>query len=1050
MSPARERTNLATPRTLRPREGPQAEEQGPQLQNVAIMESDGLAAKDAHVFIAALDEVDLTRFRVVGAYTRYDESVRNALQDAQQKILAGFEPHGRKRENHLVWAAPGSGKTYFVQQVATSLPPGTRYHELNLAKCTEPEFRSGLGALDRNEACLCLVDEVDAKPQDPWPYEVLLPYLDAAVDRDARFVFVLAGSSGSSLDEIKQRIAARPKGADLLSRIPTGYEYEIRPMTLGDRILIVLSQLRQAGWEAGREIRAVEKLGLYYVALNPRLANARQLREFAVRAVERVPKSDDRVKYDHLFIPGDPENKAFWVQALPGAEHLVNTFVTLARDYVESALPRGSLIGPSAAPSGAPIVAIGTRPNTNLLRQLTSFIGREREMAEVKRLLSTTPLLTLTGTGGCGKTRLALQVAADLLGEYSDGVWLADLAALFDPTLVPKTVASALGVPEQPGQSLTETLVDRLRSKSLLLVLDNCEHLVGACAELGDVLLRSCSNLRILATCREPFGVPGETLWQVPSLSVPDPRRQPPPEHLAQYEAIRLFVERAASNQPGFAVTERNATAVANVCTQLDGIPLAIELAAARVKGLTAEQIAARLDDRFRLLAKGSRTALPRHQTLRAALDWSYDLLLEKERAALRRLSVFAGGWTLEAAEAICSGEEIEATDILDLLTQLVDKSLVVAETQGGQGRYRLLQTIRQYSRDRLLEAGEADIVRRCHRDWYLRLAEQAETHLNGSAQGVWLERLEVEHDNLRAALEWGMSEEDAGEFGLRLAVALRVFWEKHGHFTEGRRWLEGFLARSKAPSPLLKTTALNGAGILAYRQGDYGQVSMLCTEALTLSEESGDKRGAAQSLHFLAHLQQARADYASASEMMERSVTLYQEAGDTGGTANSVDCLGEIARSRGDYDSAAILAEEALTLYSRIGDIRGKAHALHNIAYITLRRGHPGRARALFRQSLNLAREIANKRDIVFALAGLAGASVGDMEPTWVARLFGAVEALLGGMEIHLEPAEDAEFVRNLAVVRARLNVESFATVWAEGQAITLEQAIEYALAEN
>jgi ATPase family protein associated with various cellular activities (AAA) len=301
------------------------------------MGPDGPAPQDAQAFIAALDEVDLARFRVVGTYTRYDEAVRNALQDARQKILAGFEPPGRKRENHLIWAAPGTGKTYFVQQVAASLADRIRYHEVNLAKCTEPEFRAALGRLDDGTACLCLIDEVDAKLQEPWPYEVLLPYLDAAVERGAPFVFVLAGSSGASLDEIKQRIAARPKGTHLLSRIPSGHEHVIGPMSLGDRLLIVLSQLRQAGQETGRDIRAIEKLGLYYVALNPRLANARQLREFASRAVERVPKTDHRVKYDHLFVPGDPENKAFWVQAQPVTERLVGSFVVITADAVRGA-----------------------------------------------------------------------------------------------------------------------------------------------------------------------------------------------------------------------------------------------------------------------------------------------------------------------------------------------------------------------------------------------------------------------------------------------------------------------------------------------------------------------------------------------------------------------------------------------------------------------------------------------------------------------------------------------------------------------------------------
>jgi len=340
-----------------------------------------------------------------------------------------------------------------------------------------------------------------------------------------------------------------------------------------------------------------------------------------------------------------------------------------------------------------PLKALDAWPN-NLPIQLTSFIGRERETAEIKRLSATTRLLTLTGAGGSGKTRLALHVATDLLEHYPDGAWLAELAALSDPTLVPNAVASGLNVPEQRGHPFTETLIDFIHSKSLLLVLDNCEHLLPACAALADRLLRSCPTLRMLATSREPLGIPGEVIWRVPSLSFPDPRRLPSLEHLNQYEAVRLFVERARSNAPGFAVTSANAAAVVQICQRLDGIPLAIEMAAARVKVLTVEQIATRLDDRFRLLSSGPRTALPRHQTLRAAMDWSYDLLPERERGVLRRVSVFAGGWTLEAAEAICARDDVEASDVLDLLAHLVDRSLVIAEPHGGAVRYRLLETV--------------------------------------------------------------------------------------------------------------------------------------------------------------------------------------------------------------------------------------------------------------------------------------------------------------------------------------------------------------------
>src|SRR5215207_1535500 len=364
------------------------------------------------------------------------------------------------------------------------------------------------------------------------------------------------------------------------------------------------------------------------------------------------------------------------------------------------------------------------RPLNNLPLELSSFVGRERALAEVERSLENTRLLTLMGSGGCGKTRLALAVASELVGGLEDGVWLVELAPLADPSLVPQAVASTLGVREQPGRSLTETLCDYLRSKKMLLVLDNCEHLIEACATLAEALLRSCPELRVLATSREALGINGEVAWPVPSLSLPDVRRLPDIESLPQYESARLFVERAVAVKPDFVLTEQNAAVVAQVCYRLDGIPLAIELAAARTKVLSVEEIADRLTESFALLSAGGRTARPRQHTLHATMDWSHELLSRKERTLFRRLSVFAGGFSLEAVESVCIGEDVERDEVLGLLSHLVDKSLVVAREEGGETRYRLLETVRQYGREKLEASGEEAEAGWRHADFFGGFAE--------------------------------------------------------------------------------------------------------------------------------------------------------------------------------------------------------------------------------------------------------------------------------------------------------------------------------------
>jgi predicted ATPase len=443
----------------------------------------------------------------------------------------------------------------------------------------------------------------------------------------------------------------------------------------------------------------------------------------------------------------------------------------------------------------------------NLPAQLSSFIGRESEGAEIKKLLARSRLLTLTGAGGCGKTRLALRVAGDLLSDYSDGVWLVELAPASDPEMVIQITAEVLGIREQPKRSLVETLRDGLRSKRILLVLDNCEHLLDACANLAGALLKTCINLRILATSRQAIGVTGESVWQVLPLTTPAAGATTKSlESLSQFEAVRLFRDRAVAVQPRFALTAATAPAVAQICWRVEGIPLAIELAAARVSALSVVQIADRLQDSFQLLSHGKRTALPHHQALRATIDWSYALLTDAERTLFQRLSVFTGGFDLEAAENVCVGEGMEHGQLLDLLTQLVEKSLVLIREKRGTMRYRMLEPIRHYARDRLRESGAVTSVQGRHAYYFLRLAQETEPRLLGPEQQLAFEELEVEHANLLAALARAV-EHDPGS-ALKLSNALGWFWERRSYLAQGREWFERSIAQSPATLAHLRAEA--------------------------------------------------------------------------------------------------------------------------------------------------------------------------------------------------------------------------------------------------
>ncbi|HTE65550.1 MAG TPA: tetratricopeptide repeat protein, partial [Candidatus Binatia bacterium] len=615
-------------------------------------------------------------------------------------------------------------------------------------------------------------------------------------------------------------------------------------------------------------------------------------------------------------------------------------------------------------------------PN-NLPVRLTSFIGREAEIARLKELLAENRLVTLTGAGGVGKTRLALQVAADLLDGHPDGVWWVDLARITDAGLVPNAVAAALTVKEIPRQSLVDTLKNDLRAKRTLILLDNCEHVVAACAELADTLLHACQSLSILATSREPLGVEGEAPWRVPSLTLPDENAPPSIESLSLYEAVRLFIERAISVRPNFQVTNENAPAVAQICHRLDGIPLAMELAAARTRMMTPEQIAEGLMDRFHLLTGGVRTVFPRYQTLQASVDWSYNLLGEDERALLRRLSVFVGSFTLDAAEEVCSADASERQQVLELLSRLVDRSLVQVEEAAAEARYRLLETIRQYGRDRLAESGpdglagasEETAVRTRHLDFYVALAERAEPELEGAGLMTWLERLDLELGNLRAALDWSAQPDEADK-GLRLASTLHMFWIVRGHLSEGRSRVEAALSPGDGDL-LLRARALRVVGHLAFVLGDIAAARAFGEEALRIARPLGDKRTIGRALDQLGWAD-TWLDPPSAHALFEEAIDLHREAGDASGLAVALRGSGFLQLLAGDLALARPRLEESLSVARLAGNRHGIEVVISQLGFALLRFGELSEAEAAFQESLVIARELKDRGTSATALFGL------------------------------------------------------------------------------
>lgn len=633
---------------------------------------------------------------------------------------------------------------------------------------------------------------------------------------------------------------------------------------------------------------------------------------------------------------------------------------------------------------------------SNLPRQQTSFIGRGGEMQEVEMLLGQTRLLTITGAGGAGKTRFALELTAHIRLPFADGVWLVELAALGDGELVAQAVARVMGVRERSGVSLSATLTQALADKELLLLLDNCEHLVDAVAGLCSALLPRCPRLRIVATSREALRVDGETVWRLPSLSLPPAHSMPSLQSLAHYEAVRLFVERAKAAHPDFALSADNAAAVHEICQRLDGIPLALELAAALVRTMSVAQICASLDDRFALL-KAEQTHLPRQQTLAALIDWSYDLLTASEQALFASLAAFAGGFSLEAAETICAEQRGGGLRVILGLGQLVEKSLLAKERQGENTRYRMLETIREYAAQRLRGSEREAHYRRQHAEYYLSLAEVAAAELSGSRQASWLAWFDVEQDNLWAALTWTKGQGESGML-LRLALALHRFWMLRGLVSEGRLWLAAALEDNTA-DPYLRARALISAGDLSHWQGDYSTAAVLVAQGLVLASALHDDDAVAAALKAQGTIARNQNDFATAQQKYEAALQLFRHLGDDWNVATALSNLAAVAVHHLDYPLAQRLLEESLTIHRGLGDQNMVAIALYNLADINMDLGDYAASRALLLESEAIYKQLTDDWNLGWVYNNLAevAASEGDYAAAkrWLAESLPRLQAV-------------------------------------------------------
>lgn len=739
------------------------------------------------------------------------------------------------------------------------------------------------------------------------------------------------------------------------------------------------------------------------------------------------------------------------------------------------------LMHPKLNASFPPLRSLSRRLD-NLPPSRTTFVGRARDITRVAEKLRDGSLITLSGIGGTGKTRLAIEVASAARDAFPDGVWMVELAPLTDPALVSRAVADAVGIGEEPGRSLDATLCARLHERCLLLLFDNCEHVLDGAASLADKLLDHCPSVKILATSREPLTIDGEQIWPVAPLDIPVVPRSglswDDSERLRDYESVQLFEERALAVLPSFRVDATNADPVARIVSRLEGLPLAIELAAARVQTLPPQQLANRLEDRFRYLTGGSRMALPKHRTLRAAIDWSYDLLNQAERALLARLSVFRGSFELASAEAVSAGPPIETQTIVELLSSLVLKSLVELNEES---RYRLLETVREYAAQKLLDSGEAFTYWERHRDRYIELAESSAVALTGPEQGEWLKRLEEEHDNFRIALEWSLEQRDAVS-ALRLSGALGRFWSIHGHSNDGRAWLGQALACDPRAPTELRAEATRWAGHLARTQGDLDAAQEYLDLSLALFEQAGDQRGIAAARNALGILANVRGDTVDARahwkkslacfrqladqrgiaavlanlgllertlgahqrsrELLEESLLILREVGDKGGISSVVNNLAVEAFDRGEFDRAWSLNKESLELDRELDHPRGIAQSTHNLALIASEWGDFATAREMIEEAQRITRELGDRQSEANELLSLASVLLGEGRAEDGARVQGSAVAFLESIGAALDRREGSGYDQVANMLRTALGDVGYEAAWESGRALSIQEA--------